>query len=280
MHRLIHSHQINEELLPLDDLQHGRTKSIKLRLPQLSPILVSLVPKEALELASTREKGRQRQPVAVISILLCLLASSSALPHTAPHREGKEQDTIPTMVKFEAKRGFDSYFTEVSAQKRAFYIFLVLYVGLVVLVSVAEPLLTPSSCLEPIDTNKEFGNSLFKYNPCRYERKDYLLYLTPDECSCGRRLVISVILGGFIGWERRQADRPAGIRTMALVSLGSCLFTINSAFAFLDGPMGWDASRISAAIPSGVGFLGAGLIFKQAEKDEKSGDVTHGTYRQ
>lgn len=69
----------------------------------------------------------------------------------------------------------------------------------------------------------------------------------------------------------------AGIRTMALVSLGSCLFTINSAFAFLDGPMEWDASRISAAIPSGVGFLGAGLIFKQAEKDEKSGDVTHGT---
>jgi len=65
---------------------------------------------------------------------------------------------------------------------------------------------------------------------------------------------------------------------MALVSLGSCLFTINSAFAFLDGPMGWDASRISAAIPSGVGFLGAGLIFKQQEKDEESGDVQHGKY--
>ena len=65
---------------------------------------------------------------------------------------------------------------------------------------------------------------------------------------------------------------------MALVSLGSCLFTINSAYAFLDGPMEWDASRISAAIPSGVGFLGAGLIFKQAEKDELSGDVTHGEW--
>lgn len=177
------------------------------------------------------------------------------------------------------KRGFDSYFTEVSIQKRVFYILLVLYVGLVILVSVAEPLLTPASCLEPApDVDKEFGNSLFQYNPCRYTRKDYLLYLTPDECSFGRRLVIAVILGGFIGWERRQADRPAGIRTMALVSLGSCLFTINSAFAFLDGPMEWDASRISAAIPSGVGFLGAGLIFKQAEKDEKSGDVTHGEY--
>jgi hypothetical protein len=206
------------------------------------------------------------------------------------------------------KRGFDSYFTEVSVKKRLFYISLVVIVASVAVVSVFEPLLTPASCLEAIETNKEFGNSLFKYNPCRYERKMYLLFLTPDECSFARRLIIAMVsrfycplnskscpatssfsltypmyyltkmqvLGGFIGWERRQADRPAGIRTMALVSLGSCLFTINSAFAFLDGPMEWDASRISAAIPSGVGFLGAGLIFKQAEKDEQSGDVTHG----
>ena len=85
---------------------------------------------------------------------------------------------------------------------------------------------------------------------------------------------MSVLLGGLIGWERREADRPAGIRTMSLVSLGSCLFTINSAFAFIGGPMEWDASRISAAIPSGVGFLGAGLIFKEAEKDVK-GSIVH-----
>lgn len=65
---------------------------------------------------------------------------------------------------------------------------------------------------------------------------------------------------------------------MALVSLGSCLFTINSVFAFLRGPMSWDASRVSAAIPSGVGFLGAGLIFKEAVKDEdgSSRHVVHG----
>ena len=40
-----------------------------------------------------------------------------------------------------------------------------------------------------------------------------------------------------IGYERRSSDRPAGIRTMALVSLGSALFTINSTFGFLSGPM-------------------------------------------
>ena len=65
---------------------------------------------------------------------------------------------------------------------------------------------------------------------------------------------------------------------MSLVSLGSCLFTINSTFAFIDGPMTWDSSRVSAAIPSGVGFLGAGLIFKKEEKNEdgESSHVVHG----
>ena len=73
---------------------------------------------------------------------------------------------------------------------------------------------------------------------------------------------MSVLLGAAIGWERRDSDRPAGIRTMSLVSLGACLFTLTSMFSFLSGPMSWDASRVAAAIPSGVGFLGAGLIWK------------------
>lgn len=54
---------------------------------------------------------------------------------------------------------------------------------------------------------------------------------------------------------------------MALVSLGSCFFTISSMLAFRASPMGWDSSRVSAAIPSGVGFLGAGLIWKGTLKD-------------
>jgi putative Mg2+ transporter-C (MgtC) family protein len=61
---------------------------------------------------------------------------------------------------------------------------------------------------------------------------------------------------------------------MSLVSLGSCLFTITSTFAFLDGPMSWDASRIAAAIPSGVGFLGAGLIFKKEQEHSDGSDST------
>ena len=49
---------------------------------------------------------------------------------------------------------------------------------------------------------------------------------------------------------------------MGLVSLGSCSFTISSIAAFKSSTMSWDASRVTAAIPSGVGFLGAGLIWK------------------
>lgn len=119
------------------------------------------------------------------------------------------------------------------------------------------------------------NNPSYLYQPCDNMRSPKLLWMTRMECNFGRRLLVSVLLGSIIGFERREADRPAGIRTMSLVSLGACLFSVNSAFAFVDGPMNWDASRISAAIPSGVGFLGAGLIFKEAQKDKKTGDSTH-----
>ena len=97
---------------------------------------------------------------------------------------------------------------------------------------------------------------------CSAVRYGVLLFLTPRECDLGRRIVFAIGCGGVVGYERRRVDRPAGIRTMALVALGSCVFTITSIFAFEDGPMTWDSSRVAAAIPSGVGFLGAGLIWK------------------
>eukprot|EP00547_Thalassionema_nitzschioides_P013588 CAMPEP_0194250390 /NCGR_PEP_ID=MMETSP0158-20130606/22912_1 /TAXON_ID=33649 /ORGANISM="Thalassionema nitzschioides, Strain L26-B" /LENGTH=269 /DNA_ID=CAMNT_0038987185 /DNA_START=111 /DNA_END=917 /DNA_ORIENTATION=+ len=169
---------------------------------------------------------------------------------------------------------FESYFTEFTLQKAIFYAILVIYVCSVALVSMVEPSLRHYLHCDFVAPSRSYLNSMFEYDPCNYERYALLLFLTPNECSFARRLVIAVGLGGLIGWERREADRPAGIRTMSLVSLGSCLFTINSTFAFLDGPMAWDASRISAAIPSGVGFLGAGLIFKQGEKDSE-GQTMH-----
>lgn len=171
---------------------------------------------------------------------------------------------------------FQSYFTDYTRSKGIFYGITLSFVFVILIVGLLEPWLTPEECQKRDETSQlSFDNALYKYNPCQFQRQSYLLFLTPEECSFARRLISSVVLGGVIGWERRQADRPAGIRTMALVSLGSALFTINSAYAFVSGPMAWDASRISAAIPSGVGFLGAGLIFKEAEKNELTGGVTH-----
>jgi putative Mg2+ transporter-C (MgtC) family protein len=93
-------------------------------------------------------------------------------------------------------------------------------------------------------------------------RTYHLLFITVEECDLSRRLIASAVFGGIIGWERRSLDRPACIRTMSLVSLGSCFFTICSMLAFKSSTMEWDSSRVAAAIPSGVGFLGAGLIWK------------------
>ena len=75
-------------------------------------------------------------------------------------------------------------------------------------------------------------------------------------------MILAVLLGGVIGFERRASERPAGIRTMSMVCLGSCFFSMTGQLAFKSSTMGWDAARVAAAVPSGVGFLGAGLIWK------------------
>ena len=72
------------------------------------------------------------------------------------------------------------------------------------------------------------------------------------------RLVVALLLGAVIGWEREMQRMPAGFRTHALVALGSAVFTVVSAFAFT-GP-GSDPTRIAAQIVSGIGFLGGGAI--------------------
>jgi uncharacterized membrane protein YhiD involved in acid resistance len=117
-----------------------------------------------------------------------------------------------------------------------------------------------------------YANPDYDTNPCRYIRLLPLLGMTLEECDMSRRMVVSVVLGGAIGFERRSADRPAGIRTMALVSLGSCVFTVGSILAFRSSTMGWDASRVTAALPSGIGFLGGALIWKGSIKDTDGQD--------
>jgi len=72
------------------------------------------------------------------------------------------------------------------------------------------------------------------------------------------RIVIAAVAGGIIGFERKKVNKPAGIRTLMLVSVGAALFTIISVHAFTDG----DPSKIIAGIVTGIGFLGAGTIFR------------------
>src|SRR3989338_4358438 len=81
------------------------------------------------------------------------------------------------------------------------------------------------------------------------------------------RLVFSVIAGGLIGLEREVVHKPAGVRTHMLVCLGSALFVIIT----LDSIPG-EVARIIAGIATGVGFLGAGTIFKA--KDDVHGLTT------
>jgi len=71
------------------------------------------------------------------------------------------------------------------------------------------------------------------------------------------QLLLSAFLGGLIGLERENHNKQNGIRTMALISLGACAFSLVS-ISFPNA----DPTRIIAQIVTGIGFLGAGIIFK------------------
>jgi putative Mg2+ transporter-C (MgtC) family protein len=71
-------------------------------------------------------------------------------------------------------------------------------------------------------------------------------------------IALATLVGAVIGFERELRGKAAGIRTYAIVAMGSCLFTILS--LTIGGPK--DPARIAAQVVSGIGFLGAGVIFK------------------
>ncbi|MFQ6104970.1 MAG: MgtC/SapB family protein [Candidatus Glassbacteria bacterium] len=76
------------------------------------------------------------------------------------------------------------------------------------------------------------------------------------------KLLLSLALGGLIGYEREAESKPAGLRTLALVSLGSCLFTIASIRIAGTEDGSFDPGRVASGIVTGVGFLGAGAILR------------------
>ncbi|MFI1378286.1 MgtC/SapB family protein [Embleya sp. NPDC020886] len=78
-------------------------------------------------------------------------------------------------------------------------------------------------------------------------------------------LMLSFVLSSVIGVEREIQQKSAGLRTHALVGVGTTLFMEISKYGFADvlpaGHVGWDPSRIAAQVVSGIGFIGGGLIF-------------------
>ena len=86
--------------------------------------------------------------------------------------------------------------------------------------------------------------------------------LTIRELTLGSiaiRIVVSIVLGGIIGLERELRNRPAGLRTYMLVSLGACVVMLINQYTTQVFGTG-DPVRLGAQVISGIGFLGAGTI--------------------
>lgn len=89
----------------------------------------------------------------------------------------------------------------------------------------------------------------------------------PEIITMIYKITLSAGLGMAIGAEREIRKKPAGLRTHALVAIGSTLFTILSFVNLFEGlGYSFDPSRIAAQVVVGVGFLGAGLMFLQGQK--------------
>ncbi|MER5888635.1 MgtC/SapB family protein [Streptomyces sp. NPDC001941] len=80
-------------------------------------------------------------------------------------------------------------------------------------------------------------------------------------------LALALLLSGAIGVERQLRQKAAGLRTYTVVGVGSALFMLVSKYGFDDilraGTISVDPSRMAAQIVSGLGFIGAGVIFVQ-----------------
>lgn len=80
------------------------------------------------------------------------------------------------------------------------------------------------------------------------------------------RLLVAILIGGLIGWDREKSDKPAGLRTHMLVALGSASFTLLGfevgAHLSPKSGEGFDPTRVLQGVIGGIGFLGAGSIIQ------------------
>jgi putative Mg2+ transporter-C (MgtC) family protein len=72
------------------------------------------------------------------------------------------------------------------------------------------------------------------------------------------KILAATVCGAIIGWDREKKNKVAGLRTIVLITVGSCIFTL-SAF-LIENNYQSDPSRIISTIVTGIGFLGGGVI--------------------
>jgi putative Mg2+ transporter-C (MgtC) family protein len=89
----------------------------------------------------------------------------------------------------------------------------------------------------------------------------------PLETELFMQLIIALVLGSLLGFERLIAGKDAGMRTFGLVAVGSCLFILigESVLKEYGTMFGMDPLRMASSIVTGIGFIGAGLIIFQHE---------------
>lgn len=94
----------------------------------------------------------------------------------------------------------------------------------------------------------------------------YRLITTPEInlTGCVFQLLLSMLLGSIVGFERRRRGQSAGVRTFSLIAMGSTLAMILSIYVpqRYEGVLDGDPTRIAAQVISGIGFLGAGAIIQ------------------
>ena len=86
------------------------------------------------------------------------------------------------------------------------------------------------------------------------------------------RVVIAAVCGGVVGIERSRRFKDAGVRTHCMVACASAVMMIISKYGFMDiidCTRGADPSRVAAGIVTGVGFLGAGMIYRDRHQSLK-----------
>lgn len=86
--------------------------------------------------------------------------------------------------------------------------------------------------------------------------------------SISLRSVLSMLLGGFLGYDRGKKNRPAGFRTHMLVCFGSTMVMMTNQFVYQTYHVS-DPVRLGAQVISGIGFLGAGSIILNAKSQVK-----------